>query len=126
MTTKKKTKLYTNGHSALRQLDEALDHHVGGLDESSRGVAFLQLKLAHSICGDDCRHVRVPDSKHDLGEKALDADADYLARKLISAADAPIAFARLRLRLFAVLGQKGPQRGRESGRSSACRSVSIA
>src|SRR6266702_6060988 len=73
-------------------LVEALDHHVGGLDESGGGVAFLQLQLAHCVGGDDGGDVAVDEGEDDLGEEAFDADTYDFARELVPAADAAVAF----------------------------------
>ena len=83
------------GHPVLwRGLVEALDHHVGGLDESGGGVALFKLELAHCVGGDDGGDVGVAYGEDDFSEEALDADADYFAGELVSSADAAIAFAR--------------------------------
>ena len=77
-----------------RWVVEALDHHVGGLDERRCGVPLLQLQFANSVCGNDCRHISIADSQDHFGEQALHADADDFACKLISTADAAEALAR--------------------------------
>jgi hypothetical protein len=49
---------------------EALDHYVGGLDESGRTVAPFQLKFAYGFSGNDRRDLSVFQGEHDLGKQA--------------------------------------------------------
>ena len=92
-------------------LVEALDHYVGGLDESSGGVAFFQLEFADCVGCDDGGDVGVAQGEDDFGEEAFDADADYFSGELISSADAAVAFARCDGWFGFVFQEIGPQRG---------------
>ena len=95
------------GSNGLGGVVEALDHYVGGLDESRCCLAFFQLELTDCICGDDCGDVGVSNSEDDFGEEAFDADADYFAGELVAAADAAETLAGLGGRFGFVFDYEG-------------------
>ena len=58
---------------------EALDHYVGGLDESGCSVTLLQGQFADGARRDDRRNVKSSRADYDLGEQTLNPNAEDLS-----------------------------------------------
>lgn len=64
------------------------DHDLGGFDQGSRSLAWLEIHFAGRTRGDDGGDLLIADGNLDLRHQAADADAVDSAYELISPAHA--------------------------------------
>lgn len=102
--------LNSRGRNWLTEIVQPLDHHIRRFDESSRRVAFLQLKFMHGIRCNNGGDARSADSKHDLGKQPVNANAYDFAGKLVATTHMTVTLAGLDGWLLLILGKEWLQR----------------
>ena len=66
----------------------AQNHHLGGLDEGSRGLAWLEVHFTSRACRDDRSDLLIAYRDFDLRHEAAYADSVDSSDELIASADA--------------------------------------